>query len=428
MTDVREIAFEMVKNTLEQKMFLADVKAKSQNLETKDNAFINMLVLTTFRHLTYIQKILRQFIKKKLNAAAQDSKYIFYLACCEILYLDTPDYAVLNSYVNLAKKKTDKYVSGFVNAVLRNICKQKTNLQQADDGSFFSNEFFHILKQDYGKKTIQKIQKASMQEPSLDISVKEDAPLWAQKLNAELLPSQTLRLKNNGKITELAGYQEGKWWVQDFSAALPVKCLSNLKNKKVLDMCAAPGGKTAQLCALGADVTALDISASRLQKLQENMNRLGFKPNVICQDALVYMDEFKGEPYDVVLLDAPCSATGTLRRHPELVHIKREKDVEKQAQLQEMFLDKVSPLIKKGGILLYCTCSIAKKEGEQQINAFLAKHTEFKLLPISSKELCESDTFKELITEEGFIRTLPFYMEKFGGMDAFFVARLKKEA
>lgn len=427
MIDAREIAFEMIKNTLEQKMFLAEVKAKNQNLDAQDNAFVNMLVLTTFRHLTYIQQILRQFIKKKLNAAAQDSKYIFYLACCEILYLDTPDYAVLNSYVNLAKKKTDKYVSGFVNAVLRNVCKQKTNLKKEDDGSFFSNEFFHILKQDYGKKTIQKIQRASAQEPSLDISVKEDASLWAQKLNAELLPSQTLRLNNNGKITELAGYAEGKWWVQDFSAALPVKCLSNLNGKKVLDMCAAPGGKTAQLCALGANVTALDVSDQRLQKLRENMNRLGFNPKVICQDALVYMDAFKEEPYDVILLDAPCSATGTLRRHPELVHIKREKDVEKQAQLQSMFLDKISPLIKKGGILLYCTCSIAKKEGENQINAFLAKHKEFRVLPISSEELCGDDALKELVTEEGFIRTLPFYMEKSGGMDAFFVARLKKE-
>lgn len=428
MNTIRQTAVEMLKDVLENKNFFSEVKSEKSQLSSQDSAFANMLILTTFRHLVFIKKILKKFVKKKLPLSAINGQYALFLGTCEILYLNTPDYAVINSYVEVTKHMADKYVAGFVNAVLRNICKQKEELKKEENGEFFPPEFFHILNQDYGKKTMQKIQSAAMVEPKLDITVKSNAKHWAETLDGQLLPSDTIRLENNGKITALQGYDSGDWWVQDFAAALAVKALPDIKDKKVLDMCAAPGGKTAQLINKGAKVTALDISAARLKKLQENLKRLHFNADIVCADALEYMKNYQKEDYDAVLLDAPCSATGTIRRHPELVHIKRLKDVEKQAELQKEILAQTPKILKKGGILIYCTCSISKLEGEKQIAAFLEAHPTFKIVPITSQELCETDALNEIITEEGFIRTLPQHLANYGGTDSFFVARLKKEA
>ncbi len=428
MSTIRQAAVEMLKDVLENKNFFSEVKTKQSQISSQDSAFANMLILTTFRHLVFIKKVLKKFVKKKLPATAVSGQYALFLGTAEILYLNTPDYAVINSYVEITKHLADKYVAGFVNAVLRNICKQKEELKKEETNEFFPPEFFHILNQDYGKKTIQKIQSAAMLEPKLDITVKSDAAHWAEVLGGKLLPSDTIRLENNGKITELSGYADGAWWVQDFAAALAVKALPDIKNKNVLDMCAAPGGKTAQLINKGAKVTALDISAPRLQKLQENLQRLHFEADVVCADALEYIKTYKGTPYDAVLLDAPCSATGTIRRHPELVHIKRLKDVEKQAELQKEILHETPKILKTGGTLIYCTCSISKLEGEKQIAAFLEANPDFKIVPITSEELCGDNYLAEIITEQGFIRTLPQHLADFGGTDSFFVARLKKEA
>ena len=427
MTEPREIAIKMIKETLENKVFFSEVKTQNQTLSSQDSGFINMLILTSFRHLIFIKKILKKFVKKKLPATAVYGKYALYLGATEILYLDTPDYAVINSYVEITKHLADKYVAGFVNAVLRNICKQKETLKKEDKGEFFPPEFFHILNQDYGKKTMQKIQAAAMLEPKLDITVKKDPQTWQQTLGGEVLPGGSLRLKNSGKITDLSGYKEGQWWVQDFSAALAVKTLTDIKEKRVLDMCAAPGGKTAQLLNMGAKVTALDISEKRLETLKENLKRLNFSADIICADAKDYIQNFQGIPFDVVLLDAPCSATGTIRRHPELVYIKRLKDVEKQAELQKEILSNINKIIAKNGILVYCTCSISKLEGEAQIANFLQNNPTFKVVPITSEELCGDDRLQEIITKEGYIRTLPQHLNAFGGIDAFFVAKLRKE-
>lgn len=427
MTDTRQIAAVMLQNILENKTFFSDAKNRGTETAAADSAFINMLVLTTLRHLVYIKKTLKKFVKKKLPPTVAFGEYLLFLGAAEILYLDTPDYAVINSYVDIAKSKTDKYVGGFINAVLRNLCRQKEELRQGDEGEFFTPEFFRILNQDYGKKTIHKIQSAAGKEPELDISVKNDAAGWAQKLGGRLLPGNTVRLKNRGRITELPGYKEGVWWVQDFAASLAAKALGTVKGKRVLDLCAAPGGKTAQLLNAGAEVTALDISEPRLNTLKENLKRLQFETcEIICADALDWLKNFNTAPFDAILLDAPCSATGTIRRHPELVHIKSLKDVEKLASLQKDFLALAGSALKKDGILVYCTCSVTKAEGEKQIAAFLEGNPDFTSLPVTSRELSGDDRLKEIISEEGFIRTLPQHLESLGGTDAFFVARLKK--
>lgn len=426
MTEPRRIAVEMMQKILDEKVFFSDAKLSRQELSPQDSAFVNMLVLTTLRHLVYIKKALKNFVKKKLPANAAPGKYALFLGTAELLYLNTPDYAAINSYVEIAKKTTDKFVAGFVNAVLRNVAKQKEELKKADSGEFFPPEFFRILNQDYGKKTIQKIQRAAMLEPDLDLSVKNNPADWAKKLGGTLLPNETVRLKNNGRIDALEGYAEGEWWVQDFAASLAAKTLGSLKGLKVLDLCAAPGGKTAQLLNAGANVTALDISEPRLQKLKENLNRLKFNAKIICADALEYLKNRTEPAYDAILLDAPCSATGTIRRHPELVHIKRLQDIEKLAALQKDILEVTGRALKKGGTLVYCTCSIAKEEGEKRIEEFIKNHPEFTIKPINAEEI--GTGLSELITEEGFIRTLPCHLATAGGSDAFFIARLQKGA
>lgn len=427
MSETRQLAVQMLKDVIENNTFFSDVKSQNENTSSQDSAFINMLVLTALRRLVFIKKTLKKFVKKKLPADVSFGEFALILGTTEILYMDTPDYAVINSYVDITKHNTNHYVGGFINAVLRNVCKNKETILQEDNGEFFSAEFSRILNQDYSKKAIQKMQAASLLEPSLDLTAKDNAQELAQTLGAVLLPNGSLRLPNRGKITDLSGYQEGLWWVQDFAASLAAKTLGDIKGHKILDLCAAPGGKTSQLINAGAKVSALDISEPRLKTLQENLSRLNLScQDIICTDALDYLKNFAGEPFDAILLDAPCSATGTIRRHPELVHIKNLKDVEKLTVLQKDFLEVVGKALKKEGVLVYCVCSITKAEGEKQITQFLEKHPEFINLPIKASEISEKGNFDEIITPEGFIRTLPHHLAELGGSDAFFVARLKK--
>lgn len=431
MSDSRQVAAEMLQKVLSDKAFFSEIKNSTDSLEAKDIAFVNMLVLTTLRRLVFIKRALRQYAKKRMPDKVIFAEYALLLATTEILYLNTPDYAVINSWVEIVKKKTDKYVSGFVNAILRKICADKEELIKHDNQEFFTSEFFKILNQGYGKKTVAKIQEASLKEPALDITVKSDPKIWAEKLGGTLLPSGTIRLNSSGRINEIEGYHDGSWWVQDAAAALCVKALGDIKSLSVLDMCAAPGGKTAQLLNAEAKVTSLDISHSRLQKLCDNITRLRFEtPETICADGIDYLTNFRGEKFDIILLDAPCSATGTLRRHPELVHIKTLADVDKQAELQKELLHASANALKKDGILLYCVCSLTKTEGENQIRAFLDSHQHFQISPITKADICTFDgpDMSEIITPEGFIRTLPFHLEDHGGLDSFFIAKLQKVA
>lgn len=432
MSDPRQIAAEMLQKVLTDKAFFNDIKNASDSLVGKDAAFANMLVLTTLRRLVFLKKVLKQYAKKKLPEKAAFAEYVLLLGLTEILFMDTPDYAIINSWVDIAKKKTDKYVAGFVNAVLRKACTDREELKKHDLGEFFTSEFYRILDHGYGKKTVSKIQSASLKEPALDITVKSSPEIWAEKLGGTLLPSGSIRLNNGGRITEIEGYENGDWWVQDAAAALPVKCLGKIAGLRVLDMCAAPGGKTAQLINAGAKVTSLDISESRLKKLRDNMLRLRFTPpQTICADGIEYLQNYKGEAFDIILLDAPCSATGTLRRHPEIVHIKSVSNVEKQVALQQKLLNVVSNVLKPNGILLYCVCAITKAEGEKQIQSFLETHSNFKLCPLKAGDIClegRTQELRDIFTEEGFIRTLPFHLAEVGGLDSFFIAKLRKVA
>lgn len=419
MADSREVSLHILHNVLFEKSFsgLAD----SRTGKEEDNAFITMLVLTSLRHLTYVRKILKGLITKKLSQQNIFCQCALILGATELLYMQTPDYAVINSYVNLTKAKTDRYIAGFVNAVLRKISRSKQDFQKQDKGEFFPQSFRTLLRQSYSVKTIAEIERASIAEPMLDISCID--AVSAKELNGQVLPLGTIRLNSKGKIPSLPGYEKGSWWVQDFSSSLAVKMLDNLKGKKVLELCAAPGGKTAQLINVGARVTCLDVSKERLQTLEENLLRLRMKPyKVICDDGLSFLNN-NTETYDVVVLDAPCSATGTLRRHPEIVHLKNLEDIPKQAALQKEFLSRIDRALAPNGTLLYCTCSLCKQEGEDQIKLFAAEHPNYQIVGLTDKIPSEISVIE---TDEGFIRILPHHLKRFGGADGFFIACLKK--
>lgn len=424
MTDSRLTAAKILQEIIENKTFASDAKLHFEEEISNDSAFITMLTQTALRHMLSIKRLLKQFIKKKLPPRASLVWYLLILGSTEVLYMDTPDYAAINSYVELIKKNFDKYLAGFANAVLRKVVSSKEN-PSPEKEEFFPPEFRKILNLDYNKKTVRKIEQTFISEPKLDISCKEDSTIWAQKLNATLLPLGSLRLDNRGAINKLLGFKEGGWWVQDFAASLAAKTLGKeLKGQQILDLCAAPGGKTAQLLSARANVTALDISENRLSRLKENISRLKLaQPEILCADAVTYLNTLNTPIFDAVLLDAPCSATGTLRRHPELVHIKNLSDIEKQVSIQKQILSVVSKALKRGGTLVYCVCSLSKAEGEYQIISFLEQHPEFTIDPLTNFVPAE---ISEILTPEGFIRTLPYHLHRHGGADGFFIARLKK--
>lgn len=398
-----------------------------QSVPAEKRGFFNMLFMTTLRRLTFIKEaVLPRFIKKKVPQKQRILECILYLGTAELLFMDTPAYAVLNSYAETAKKLDGKFGANFVNAVLRNILRNKGVLLSLPRDKHFSHDFLKILKQDYTPDEISAMEKFAEYEPPLDITLKDQTvnPLT----DGQVLFAGTVRLPSNVKVTELPGYEEGKWWVQDAASALAVKCLPEIKGKNILDICAAPGGKTAQLLAAGAQVTAVDISEQRLGVLRENMRRLKLVQNLttVRADALTYSPT---EKYDIILLDAPCSATGTFRRHPEIMHTKTAEDVRRQEKLQREILQHICEFLLPGGILLYATCSLAKAEGERQISRFLAARTDFEVLPITAVET------EHLRTKEGFIRVLPQNFlpkpasreEDMTGADGFFIACLQRK-
>lgn len=424
---IRQMCVDILFQIIEEKTFFNSLK---NQIHDNDKAFANMLVLKTLRHLSPIKRIINSFLRKPLPEKQKKLAFVLYAATTELLLLETPDYAVLNEYVGISKKISNRFAAGMVNAVLRQITKNKDRLQKEIMQNLMPEEFKKILQKDYDTATIKKFENAILQQPPLDLSIKENPEQWAEKLGGTLFSNGTVRLnEHQNKISTIEGYNEGKWWIQDLAASLCVHLLGNVKDQNILDLCAAPGGKTAQLLAAGAKVTAVDIDPSRLERLKENMDRLQLASNLKIENA-DGLDFLKNDDhvYDAIVLDVPCSATGTFRRHPEVLHIKNQKDIEKQLKIQKELLKKATQRIKKGGQILYCTCSAAKAEGEKQIEDFLRKHSDFELIlqDTSCLNLYQGINFDKGLFDKGVLRTFPYDMKEQGGMDAFFAACLKK--
>jgi 16S rRNA (cytosine967-C5)-methyltransferase len=276
----------------------------------------------------------------------------------------------------------------------------------------------------YGEEMTRAIATVHLAEPPLDLSVADDPQAWAERLGGAVLPTGTVRLSKTARVTEIEGFAEGKWWVQDAASALPVRLLGNVAGKSVLDLCAAPGGKTLQLASGGAHVTALDRSRPRLARLEDNLSRMNLEAKIVCADAVTWRPQ---TPAQAVLLDAPCTATGGLRRHPDVARLKIPDDVSRLAALADRLLDAAVEMLAPGGRLVFCTCSLEPQEGPQRAAALLQRARGMKLAPIEPTEIEGVDGgLSEAVTEEGYLRTLPCHLPGQGGMDGFFAARFEK--
>jgi 16S rRNA (cytosine967-C5)-methyltransferase len=274
----------------------------------------------------------------------------------------------------------------------------------------------------YGEETARAIAAAHLIEPPLDITTKGDAGIWAARLEAELLPTGTLRRDAGGRIEDLPGFAEGAWWIQDAGSALPAKLLGDVRDQCVVDLCAAPGGKTAQLAAAGARVIAVDHAAERLMRLRGNLRRLELEAQCIAADAAEWQPPALA---DAVLLDAPCTATGTVRRHPDVLWRKDGSDVLAQVQIQDRLIVAASRMVKAGGRLVYCVCSLAREEGEGVVESFLLRQPAYAREPVAAAEL---NGERQFLTASGDLRTLPCHWSERGGIDGFYAARLRRKA
>lgn len=424
----RQIALGLLETVLSRKIPLDQALDDSRDLPMltpRDRGFVRMVVSTTLRRLGQIDDLIYQAGDRRALPQPILLHHLLRMGVAQILFMNVPDHAAVNTSVEIAELRGMQRQKGFVNAILRRITREGQEwLAQQDESRLNIPEW--LLKswvEDYGLRIAAEIGLANLGEAALDITVKTPAErdYWAQALEATILPTGSLRRAPGGSVIELPGFEDGSWWVQDSSAALPAKLFGDLNGVQVIDLCAAPGGKTAQLAAAGANVLALDRSAKRLKRLDENMLRLNLQDQVKCEtaDASVWLPR---DPVSAILLDAPCTATGTIRRHPDVMALKGPQDQNNLADLQSRMLDNAVTMLEQGGILIYCTCSLQKAEGEQQIDALLAR-TKGKMArkPITADEIGGLDG---AITKDGDVRVLPGEMAAHGGSDGFYIARL----
>ncbi len=304
----------------------------------------------------------------------------------------------------------------------RSLSRQTSCAGATPPTSFFPDWLLANWRRTYGEERAAAIVRAHIGEPRLDITLKPDLdPVpWAERLNATVLPTGSLRLTEHARIPDLPGFAEGAWWVQDAAASVPARLLGDVRGRRVLDLCAAPGGKTALLAALGAEVTAVDRAPERLARLRENLARLNLMADVIEADV---RDFAAPEPFDAILLDAPCTATGTIRRHPDLPWIKEADDIRSLSLLQGELLERAFSLLRPSGRLVYSVCSLEPEEGEETVAAFLSREPAAERVAAGNGEIPGADEF---VTALGEVRTTPADWPQFGGLDGFYAVRLTR--
>lgn len=392
-------------------------------LAPRDRAFARQLAATTLRRLGQIDALIGRCLRRPLadTAAAMTA---LRLGVCQLLFLGTPAHAVVDTAVSLARARGGGAFAGLVNAVLRRIARDGPAWVAAQDAARLNTPpwLWRSWSAAYGETTARAIATAHLDEPPLDLTLRDpgDAAAWAERLGAALLPSGGLRLAGAGLVSDLPGFADGAWWVQDAAAALPVRLLGAVRGLAVLDLCAAPGGKTAQLAAAGARVIAVDRSAARLRRLNENLSRLRLRADVVEADVATWQPP---APVERVLLDVPCSATGTIRRHPDIARIKSAAQVSELAALQRRLLRSAAAMLAPGGVLVYCSCSLQPEEGPEVVAAVLAEDPALQRRPIRAEEVAGQ---AELVSGDGDLRTLPCHWAACGGLDGFYAARLSR--
>jgi 16S rRNA (cytosine967-C5)-methyltransferase len=388
-------------------------------LEPRDRAFARLLSATVLRRQGQIDAVLDGFLRHRPREASVLD--ILRLGAAQLLFLATPAHAAVAESVALAAARF-RHETGLVNAVLRRVAREGAAVVEGQDAARVNTPrwLFESWERAYGAAGARAIAEAHLREAPLDFSVKADPAVWADRLGARVLPGGTLRRAAGGLIESLPGYAEGAWWVQDLAAALPARLLGPVAGREVLDLGAAPGGKTAQLAAAGAKVTAVELSPGRAERLRDNLARLRLEARIEMADARVWRPE---APCGLILLDVPCSATGTIRRHPDVPRHKSPAEVLRMAALQAELLRAAVAMLAPSGTLVYASCSLQPEEGPEQIARLLAEGVPLVRSPVARGEL--SGLPVEL-TDEGEVRTLPCHMAEDGGMDGFFVARLRR--
>ena len=399
-------------------------------LNDRDRAFARNLVATTLRRLGQIDALIADCLDKPLPESAAAARNALRIGICQILFLDTQTHAAVDTAVALTGKRGPERFKGLVNAILRRIVRagEADILAAFPDGLNVPEWLWKSWFASFGEETATAIAARHVQTPPIDLTVRgdaADADDWAARLAASGLVRPACGCPHAGDIAALEGFDEGVWWVQDAAAALPAQVLLSavpepVSGFRVADLCAAPGGKTAQLAAAGLDVTAVDVSAPRLRTLRENLARLKLTAGVVEADALSWIP---AAPFDAILLDAPCSATGTIRRHPDIPHLKTAADVTHQTDLQRKFLDHAAEMIRPGGVIVYSVCSLQESEGPGQIEALLKRNAALRIDPVEPAEVPDFDA---CITPAGAVRVTPAHLADKGGADGFYIARLRK--
>ena len=418
--------------TLDDQLDGAGAHPGLKTLADRDRALMRRMVATILRRLGTLGHLLSRLLDRGIPTDATRAQSALLIGAAQILWMDVPDHAAVDLSVRLVQsdRRAAKY-AGLINAVLRRCAREGASIVEEvkDETLDIPSWLVRRWIAHYGETTAREMAHAILHEPSLDLTVKSDAPQWASRLHGELLPTGTVRTVLQGSVTMLPGFSEGQWWVQDAAAALPARLFGDVKNKRILDLCAAPGGKTAQLAQGGARVTAIDRSPARVARLKDNLGRLSLQAETIVADANEWQgpdDGFDGG-FDGILIDAPCTSTGTIRRHPDVAWLRQESDVAALVALQERLLQRAAQLLRPGGTLVFCTCSLEPEEGEAQIAALLAANSALKRAPVASSEVAG---LKEILNTEGDLRTLPCHLRhidpRFAGLDGFYAARLVK--
>lgn len=415
--------------TLKKRPFDAalDDMAAQAGLNARDRAFAFNLVMLSLRQLGVLRFALNGLLDRGLPKNATWTEAALITGLAQILFMRTSDHAAVNETVAMIKGLSGKEqgFTGLVNAVLRKAIRTRDTLI-TKTGAAPENNLPKWLQESwtgtYGEEGMRALALSLAENPPLDISLKPDVDQaeWAEKLEARVLPTGSLR-RSATDVPSLPGYEDGLWWVQDMAAAIPATLLGDIAGNHILDLCAAPGGKTMQLAAAGARVTAVDRSKNRMQRLKANLKRTGLDAELVVGDAATFKP---ATPADHILLDAPCSATGTLRRNPDVLWTKEPADVEKLTALQARILRHAFTLLPVGGTLIYCVCSLEKSEGPDQIAAFLSETNAACRQPIGTKDV---GGLTDLITPDGDLLCLPSFLPDDGGMDGFFAARLTKQ-
>jgi 16S rRNA (cytosine967-C5)-methyltransferase len=416
--------------TLDDQLDGAGAHPGLKSLADRDRALMRRLVSTILRRLGTLGHVLSRLLNRGVPTDAPRAQSALLIGAAQILWMDVPDHAAVDLSVRLVQsdRRAAKY-AGLVNAVLRRCAREGQGLIDEVKMQTLDLPPWMLARwtAHYGEETAREMALALGHEPSLDLTVKSDAPQWATRLHGETLPTGTVRTLLQGSVTMLPGFAEGQWWVQDAAAALPVRLFGDVKDKAIADLCAAPGGKTAQLALAGARVTAVDRSPARVARLRDNLTRLALQADTVVTDAAEWPAE--AESFDGVLVDAPCSSTGTIRRHPDVAWLRQEADIAALSGLQKRLLQKAVALLKPGGTLVYCTCSLEPEEGEQAVAALLAGESGLRRAPVETGEVAD---LADIITADGDLRTLPCHLRhedpRLGGLDGFYAARLVKFA